>query len=64
VKVGFLLVAGFNVAAFYLTMFKKVRNVGPGEQAPLFARIIGGLSLCSWIGVMTAGRLLTFYRPI
>ena len=64
VKVGFFLVAGVNVAAFYLTMFRQVRNVGPGEQAPLFARIIGGVSLGSWIGVMTAGRLLTFYRPL
>jgi hypothetical protein len=22
------------------------------------------VSLCCWIGVMTAGRLLTFYRPM
>jgi hypothetical protein len=63
-KVLFFLVAGLNVAAFYLLMFRRVRQVGPGEQAPLLARIIGGVSLCCWIGVMTAGRLLTFYRPI
>jgi len=62
-KALFLVVAGLNVAAFYTTMFKRVRMVGPGEQAPLFARIIGGVSLCCWIGVMTAGRLITFYRP-
>ena len=63
VKIAFFLLAGINVAVFYLMMFEKVRAVGPGEQAPVFARIIGGVSLCSWIGVMTAGRLLTFYRP-
>lgn len=63
-KVLFFLVAGLNVAAFYLVMFRRVRDVGPGEHAPLFARIIGGVSLCCWIGVMTAGRLLTFYRPM
>lgn len=63
VKVMFFFVAGLNVAAFYLMMFKRVRRVGPGDQAPLFARVIGGVSLCCWIGVMTAGRLLTFYRP-
>jgi hypothetical protein len=63
VKVVFLAIAGMNVAMFYLTTFKRVATVGPGEQAPLFARIIGGVSLCSWIGVMTAGRLLTFFRP-
>jgi hypothetical protein len=63
-KVLFFLVAGLNVAAFYLLMFRRVRGVGPGQQAPLFARIIGGVSLCCWIGVMTAGRLITFYRPL
>ena len=63
-KVLFFLVAGLNVAAFYLMMFRRVRDVGPGEHAPVFARLIGGVSLCCWIGVMTAGRLLTFYRPM
>ena len=63
-KVLFFLVAGLNVAAFYLTTFRTVREVKAGEQAPLFARVIGGVSLCCWIGVMTAGRLLTFYRPM
>jgi hypothetical protein len=63
VKVAFLAIAGMNVAVFYLTTFKRLANVGAGEQAPLFARVIGGVSLCSWIGVMTAGRLLTFFRP-
>lgn len=62
-KVAFFVVAAVNVAGFYLTLFKTVRSVGPGEQAPLPARVVGGLSLCCWIGVMTAGRLLTFYRP-
>lgn len=64
VKVAFFLIAGVNVAVFYLTMFRSIREVGPGQQAPLVARLIGGVSLCSWIGVMTAGRLLTFYRPL
>jgi hypothetical protein len=27
------------------------------------ARIVGGISLGAWIGVMTAGRLPTFFRP-
>lgn len=63
-KVAFFLLAGLNVAAFYLTMFRKVRALGPGDLAPLPARIIGGVSLCAWIGVMSAGRLLTFYRPL
>jgi hypothetical protein len=63
-KVAFFLLAGVNVAAFYLTMFRKVRALGSGDMAPLPARVIGGVSLLCWIGVMSAGRLLTFYRPL
>ncbi|MDO8630255.1 MAG: hypothetical protein Q7R41_07155, partial [Phycisphaerales bacterium] len=63
-KLMFLAIAGLNMAAFYLTMFRKVRALDPGDQAPLPARVIGGVSLAAWIGVMTCGRLLTFFRPI
>jgi hypothetical protein len=63
-KVMFLAIAGLNVAAFYLTMFRNLRTLGPGDLAPLPARVIGGVSLAAWIGVMTCGRLLTFFRPI
>ena len=63
-KVVFLAIAGLNVAAFYLTMFRKLRTLGPGDLAPLPARVIGGVSLAAWIGVMSAGRLLTFFRPL
>ena len=34
-----------------------------GANVAVTARIIGGASLCCWVGVMTAGRLLTFHRP-
>lgn len=63
-KVVFLAIAGLNVAAFYLTMFRTLRTLGPGDLAPLPARVIGGVSLAAWIGVMSAGRLLTFFRPL
>ena len=56
-------IAGINVLVFYTTMFKRVKTLGPGEQAPLAARIIGGVSLTCWLGVIAFGRLLTFYRP-
>ncbi len=62
-KATFLGVAGVNVAVFYLLFYRKIVTLGAGEQAPLPARIIGGVSLLMWIGVMCAGRLLTFYRP-
>jgi hypothetical protein len=34
-----------------------------GVSTPLSAKVIGAISLAMWIGVIIAGRLLTFYRP-
>lgn len=62
-KILSMSIAGVNVLLFYTTMFRKVRTLGPGENAPLPARIIGGVSLTCWLGVITFGRLLTFFRP-
>ena len=60
-KMTFVLLAGINVLVFYLTMAKKVEALGSGEDAPLGAKVFAGASLLLWIGIMTAGRLLTFY---
>lgn len=62
-KVAFLTIAGINVAVFYLVFYRKIITLGAGDSAPPGARIIGAISLLMWIGVMCAGRLLTFYRP-
>jgi hypothetical protein len=62
-KILSMAIAGINVTLFYTTMFKKVQTLGPGEDAPLPARIIGGVSLTCWLSVIACGRLLTFYRP-
>jgi hypothetical protein len=63
IKMLFMACAGINVAAFYLTMFRFVRVQGVDDVAPFPARVIGGASLAFWIGVMTCGRLITFYLP-
>ena len=57
-------IAGLNVMFFYTRVFRRLEafsleNVAP----PLAARLVGGVSLASWVGVMSAGRLLTFFRP-
>ena len=62
-KMLFMTLAGFNVALFYTTMFRRVRTCGPGQQAPLPARLMGAASLVFWVGVISCGRLLTFFRP-
>lgn len=61
-KMTFVALAGINVLAFYLTMAKKVEALGPSEDAPLGAKVVAVASLALWIGVMAAGRLLTFYH--
>jgi hypothetical protein len=62
-KMLFITLAGINVFLFYTTMFREVKTCGPGDQAPWPARIMGGASLVLWIGVMSCGRLITFFRP-
>jgi len=62
-KLAFMAVAALNAAVFYSAAFREIRTLGAGAQASRRARIITGISLASWIGVLTCGRLLTFYRP-
>jgi uncharacterized membrane protein len=63
-KILFMMFAGVNILIFYSAVFRKVRVLGPGADAPLAAKMIGAASLSLWIGVIICGRLLTFYRPI
>ena len=62
-KLVFLTIAGLNILVFYSAFFRKVRMLGAGETIPIGARMVGAVSICAWIGVISAGRLLTFYRP-
>jgi hypothetical protein len=62
-KLAFFVVAGLNVAFFYTRVFRRLLDLAPDATPPLAARVVGGVSLCAWIGVMAAGRLLTFFRP-
>lgn len=62
-KVTFMLVAGVNVVFFYSRVFRRLRQTAPDSPPPLGARVAGAVSLTMWIGVMSAGRLLTFFRP-
>lgn len=63
-KLLFMFVAGLNVLFFYTTTFRRLIALGPGESAPLPARLVGGVSLVAWMGVITFGRLITFYRDV
>ena len=59
-KLLFIAIAGMNVLLFYLTIFRKVETMGPGDDAPLAAKAIAVASLVLWFGVMYWGRMLPF----
>jgi hypothetical protein len=63
-KGAFMAVAAMNVAAFYLSRaFAEVKTLGPNADAAPRAKLIAGVSLGAWTGVLVCGRLLTFFRP-
>jgi hypothetical protein len=63
-KVVFFLIAGLNVSFFYGRVFRRLEAARDANAPPpIGARVVGLVSLSAWIGVMSAGRLLTFFRP-
>jgi uncharacterized membrane protein len=60
-KILCLMLLGLNVALFYMTdVFEGVENVGAGEDAPIFAKLVAGTSLFLWFAVITFGRFIQF----
>ena len=61
-KIGFIALAGANVLLFYVTgVFRRVKELKPGEDAPPPAKLIAASSLVLWIVVMFCGRLMPFF---
>jgi uncharacterized membrane protein len=57
-----LMLLGLNVAAFYLTgIFDRVEHLGPGEDAPMSAKLIAVSSMVLWIAVITLGRYIQIF---
>ena len=62
-KFLFLTIAGVNAGTFYLTTYRRAFGSTAALDAPVHAKVIAALSLSAWLVVITAGRLITFYRP-
>lgn len=63
IKLAVMLLAGINIGVFYTAVFRRVRELPADADAPALAKLITGISLASWLIVLVAGRLITFYRP-
>ena len=63
VKLLAILLLGVNAAAFYLTgVFGGVKDLGPGEDAPLSAKLVAASSLILWFAVIILGRYIQYYQ--
>ncbi len=63
VKLLAILLLGVNAAAFYLTgVFGGVKDLGPGEDAPLPAKFVAASSLILWFAVIILGRYIQYYQ--
>jgi uncharacterized membrane protein len=57
-KVLFMLLAGANV--LYLTLFDEVWALGPGDAAPMSAKLVAASQVFLWVGVIFYGRMLPY----
>ena len=58
-KLLFIFLAGLNVLAYYLLgVAREVEALGPGDDAPLRAKVVAAVSLFLWVGVVWFGRLI------
>jgi hypothetical protein len=57
-KIILILLAGLNV--LYFMLFDEAWKVGPGDEAPLTAKIAAGCAIFLWGGVLYFGHMLPF----
>ncbi len=60
VKVTFIVIAGLNVLLFETTLGERADTIGPGEDTPMSLKVVGAVSLISWLSVLYFGRMLAF----
>ena len=59
-KVGFLALAGLNAVLYESRFSSKILQLGADEETPAMAKLVGVVSLLSWLGVLYCGRMLPF----
>ena len=59
-KLVLIALAGLNALAFHRGAFRSVDRWDAGPAVPAAARAAAVVSLCLWVGVIAAGRLLAY----
>jgi len=59
-KMSCLLLAGLNAMFFETTVGARTMSLGAGDDTPRSAKMVGAVSLASWLGVLYWGRMLPY----
>jgi hypothetical protein len=62
-KMLFMIGAGINMLVFYRFAYQAIGLTGAGQDLRTNTKVFAAVSLMCWMGVITAGRLITFFRP-
>jgi hypothetical protein len=63
-KMALMALAGANMVVFYISgASAAVRAAGPDDKAGLWIKAFAFISLAAWLGVITCGRVITYFRP-
>jgi uncharacterized membrane protein len=61
IKMFTIMLAGLNLLLFHCTSaFRSLEHLGPGEDAPFYAKIVAASSLFLWIAAIVLGRYIPF----
>ena len=59
-KVGFIMLAGLNALLYETLLSAKLLALEPGADPPRTVKLVGLVSLGSWLAVLYCGRMLPF----
>lgn len=62
-KMLFMLAAGLNMLAFYVTSVRDVKATAGMQSVSTRAKTIAAISLLCWTMIIVCGRLITYFRP-
>lgn len=62
-KALFLALAGANALVFETSLGTTAEALRPGDPSPLSLKIVGAVSLTSWMAVLYFGRMLPYLYP-